>query len=221
MMIRALAGRLRTIGRDQRGMTLVELMVSVSLMAVVATIFTTMLLSIQEGVIRQQARSEINDQARLALEQMDREIRSGSVLYDPEDEPNAILAGKDFDPFFSVRVFTQANAPTRSATFGGDGAQCVQWVIDDNQLFRRAWLVGEATSLSGWRMIAEGVVNREPLVNVPAFSLPNEDSDVLDIALMLNSRYGSADAPRTVRMDTSVAIRNAGTGDPCSPIPTS
>lgn len=221
MTTRTLVTRLRSVDRDQRGMTLVELMVSVALMAVVATIFTTMLLSIQTGVMRQQARSEINDQARMALEQLDREIRSGNVLYDPEFEPNAVLAGKDFDPYFSVRVYTQANAPTRQGTFGSDGQQCVQWVIDDHQLFRRAWNVGASASLGGWRLVAEGVVNREPTVAVPAFSLPADDSNVLDITLMLNSRFGSADAPRTVRMDTSVAIRNAGTGDPCSPIPAS
>ncbi len=221
MMIAALKRRLHTVVRDQRGMTLVELMVSVSLMIVVVTIFTTVLLSVQKGVIRQQARSEINDQARLALEQMDREIRSGNVLYDPASEPAATCAGLDCQPTFSVRVYTQVNADTRQATYGGDGQHCVQWVIDDQQLFRRAWEVGATEDLNGWRMVAEGVVNREPSVNLPAFSLPNEDSKVLDITLMMNSRFGSKDPPRTVRMDTSIAIRNAGTGDPCSPIPTS
>lgn len=215
-MIDSIVGRLRAIDRDQRGMTLVELMVTVALMAVVATIFTSVLLSIQESVIRQQARSEINDQARLALEQMDREIRSGNVLYDPAAEPNATCAGKDCDPFFSLRVYTQANAPTRTPP-----QQCVQWVIDGRQLFRRAWDVGAASSLSGWRMVAEGIVNREPSVNVPAFTLPSSGSKVLDIKLMLNSRFGSANAPRTVPMETSIAIRNEGTGDPCTPIPSS
>jgi len=220
-MISALVTRLRAVHRDQRGMTLVELMVSVALMAVVATIFTSILLSIQQAVVRQQARSEINDQARLALEQLDREIRSGNVLYDPASEPNATCAGKDCEPNFSLRVYTQANAPTRQATYGGDGQQCVQWVIDGQQLFRRAWELGATSSFSGWRMIAEGIVNREPSVNVPAFSFPAADSKVLDISLMLNSRFAGPDPPRTVRMDTSIAIRNTGTGDPCSPIPSS
>ena len=213
--MRALAERLRAVARDERGMSLVELMVSVALMTIVAVIFTTVLLSIQQAVIRQQARSEINDQARLALEQMDREIRSGNVLYDPADESPATCAGKDCEPFYSLRVYTQANAPTRIPP-----QQCVQWVIDDQQLFRRAWDVGAASSLSGWRMVAEGIVNREPSVAVPAFELPSEESKVLDITLMVNSRYGGQDVPNTVRMDTSIAIRNTGTGDPCSPIPT-
>jgi prepilin-type N-terminal cleavage/methylation domain-containing protein len=213
-MTSKLVRRMRLFDRDQRGMTLTELMVSVAMMAIVATIFMTVLLSIQQAVIRQQARSEINDEARLAVEQMDREIRSGSVLYNPATEPAASCGGKDCQPAYSLRVFTQANAPTRIPP-----EQCVQWVIDGNKLFRRAWESGASASLSGWRMVAEGVVNREPSVSVPAFALPSADSKVLDITLVLNSRFGAQGAPPNVRMNTSVAIRNTGTGDPCSPIP--
>ncbi len=194
-------------------MTLVELMVSVALMMVVATIFTTMLLSIQRSVIQQQARSEMNDEARLALQQMDREIRSGNYLYDPLSEAAGLCAGKDCAPSYSLRVHTQANAPTRTPP-----EQCVQWVIDDQQLFRRAWAPGATESLAGWRMGAEGIVNREPSVDVPAFSV-DTSGKVLDITLIMNSRFGSPDASRNVRMNTSIAIRNPATAGPCSPIP--
>lgn len=215
-MIGRLANRLRVVDRDQRGMTLTELMVSVAMMVIVATIFTTVLLSIQQAVVRQQARSEINDQARLAIEQMDREIRSGSVLYDPAAEASETCAGKSCAPSYSLRVYTQANAPTRTPP-----QQCVQWVIDGRQLFRRAWGAGDTTSLSGWRMVADGVVNRDLVPAVPAFAMdPTPGSKVLNITLMLNSRFGAQGAPPSVLMNTSIAIRNTGTGDPCSPIPT-
>ena len=207
--------RFEAVRRDERGMTLVELMVSVSLMMIVATIFTTMLLSMQTSVIRQQERSEMNDEARLALQQMDREIRSGNFLYDPTSEPAGPCAGKICAPRFSLRVYTQVNAPTRTPPL-----QCVQWVIDDQQLFRRAWAPGATASLDGWRLVASGIVNREPLVDVPAFSV-DASGKVLDITLIMNSRFGSEDAPNNVRMNTSIAIRNPATAGPCSPIPTS
>ena len=216
MRIVRLARRLEGIPRDERGMTLVELMVSVSLMMIVATIFTTMLLSMQTSVIRQQERSDMNDQARLALQQMDREIRSGNFLYDPaSSDEDAICGGMDCKPNFSLRVYTQVNAPTRTPP-----QQCVQWVIDDQKLFRRAWAPGETESLAGWRLVAEGIVNREPLVDTPAFSI-DASGKVLDITLILNSKYGSPDAPNNVRMNTSIAIRNPATAGPCSPIPAS
>ena len=197
-------------------MTLAELMVSISLMLVVGVIFTTVLFVLQRAVIKQQARSEMNDQARLAVEQMDREVRSGEVLYDPAAETAGVCGGKDCQPSYSLRVYTQANAPTRTPP-----QQCVQWVIDDQQLFRRAWAIGAGQSLSGWRMVADGVVNRDVAPTpVPAFSIdPTPGGRVLDITLMLNSRLGEQGAPRTIRMNTSIAIRNTGSGDPCSPIP--
>ena len=216
MTIGSLPRLMRTARRDERGMTLVELMVSVALMMIVATIFTTVLLSIQKAVMRQQARSEMNDQARLGLQQMDREIRSGNYIYDPTENLGT-CAGKNCAPGYSLRVFTQANAPTRTPP-----EQCVQWVIDGRQLFRRAWAPGESTSLGGWRMVAEGIVNRDippPGGPVPAFSR-DLSGRVLDITLMLNSRLGSADAPKTVRMNTSIAIRNPATAGPCDPVPT-
>lgn len=215
-MIGLLARRLRVFDRDQRGMTLTELMVSVAMMAIVATIFTTVLLAIQKAVTNQQSRSENNDQARQAIEQMDREIRSGSVLYDPATEAAATCGGKDCQPSYSLRVLTQANGSTRTPP-----EQCVQWVIDGRQLFRRAWdPLNPTTSLNGWRMVAESVVNRDLSTPVPAFAMdPTPGSKVLNITLMLNSRLGGQQQPPTLRMNTSIAIRNAGTGDPCSPIP--
>jgi type II secretory pathway component PulJ len=196
-------------------MTLVELMVSVALMMIVATIFTTVLLSIQKALITQQARSEMNDQARLALQQMDREIRSGNYLYNPTNEASGTCGGKNCAPSFSLRVFTQANAPTRTPP-----QQCVHYMTDNGQLFRRAWGPGDTSTLGGWRMIAEGVVNRDPSVNVPAFSI-DASGKVLDVTLMLNSKLGSPDAPKTVRMNTSIAIRNPATSGPCDPMPAS
>ena len=213
MSVSSVVRRLRALQRDQKGMTLVELMVSMALMVVVVTIFSTVLLAIQRAVINQQGRSETNDQARLAIEQLDREIRSGNLMYDPADEVLATCAGKSCAPSYSLRVYTQVNAPTRTPP-----NQCVHWVIDDDKLFRRAWAPGATESLSGWRLVAEGVVNRSLTPEVPAFSI-DSSARVLDVTMMLNSRLGSENGHRTVRMNTSIAARNTSTGDPCSPIP--
>jgi prepilin-type N-terminal cleavage/methylation domain-containing protein len=212
-LMRAAIARLRSLHRDQKGMTLMELMVSVALMVIVVTIFTTVLMAIQRAVMNQQGRSETNDQARAAMEQMDREIRSGNMLYDPTDEALGSCGGKDCVPSYTLRVYTQVNAPTRTPP-----QQCVQWVIDDDTLFRRAWAPGATESIAGWRTVATGVVNQSLAPAVPAFSVDSAGK-VLDITLMLNSRLGSDNGHRTVRMNTSIAARNTATGDPCSPIP--
>jgi prepilin-type N-terminal cleavage/methylation domain-containing protein len=208
---------MRLQSQSEAGMTLPELLVSMTLMGIIATMFISVLMSIQQGVTRQQHRSEMNDQARLAVEQMDREIRSGNILYDPAAETSAACGGYICDPNYSLRVYTQANAPTRTPP-----NQCVQWLIQNRRLLRRAWAPGAGMSLSGWRVVAEGIVNRDVTPAVPAFSLdPTLGGNVLEITLLVNSRFGMPDAPRTIRINTSIAIRNSATGDQCSPIPAS
>ncbi len=217
MSIGTVGRSLKQRSQSEQGMTLTELLVSMALMGVVATMFVSVLMSIQQGVTRQQHRSEMNDQARLAVEQMDREIRSGNFLYDPATETSAACGGYVCDPNYSLRVYTQANAPTRTPP-----NQCVQWLIQDRKLLRRAWASGAGTSLSGWRVVATGIVNRDVIPAVPAFTLdPTVGGKVLEITLLVNSRLGMPDAPRTIRINTSLAIRNSATGDPCSPIPAS
>ena len=208
--------RMRATG--EAGMTLVELAVSMAVMAMAATIFITVLWSVQTGVARQQQRSITNDQARLGLQQMDREIRSGNLMYSPaESFATPTCGGYACVPGFSVRVYTQANAPTRTPPF-----QCVQWIIQNRRLMRRAWEPGATASLGGWRVVAEGIVNRDLVPTVPAFAIdPTSGGRVLDITLMVNSALGSQQPPPTIRVNTSIAIRNQGSGDPCSPVPVS
>jgi type II secretory pathway pseudopilin PulG len=127
---------LRTRLAQEGGMTLAELMITLSLLLVTTAAFLTVLQSVQTGVIRQQERSMTNDAARLAIQRLDREIRSGNVLYDPAGEALAS---------YSMRIYTQANAPTRNPAF-----QCVQWKIEDQQLLRRSWPSGRPEEVSGW-----------------------------------------------------------------------
>lgn len=192
------------------------MVVAVMLMAIAAAIYLGALTSVYTGVNRQQRRSEINDEARLAIEQIDREVRSGNILFDPTESFAApACGGYACVSNFSVRVYTQANATTRTPP-----QQCVQYLINGTNLLRRAWAPGGGSSLAGWQIIATDIVNRNVSPQVPAF-VRDPGNRVLDVTLLVNNRFGQADAPRTVRIESSIAIRNYGTGDPCSPIPSS
>src|SRR5204862_813 len=79
-----------------------ELMVVVALTGVVLTIFLGTLMSVQTAVGKETDRSDSNDQARLAVEALDREIRSGNLLYAP-------TAGG-----MNLVIYTQTNATTRN-----------------------------------------------------------------------------------------------------------
>jgi prepilin-type N-terminal cleavage/methylation domain-containing protein len=158
-MIRSASRRLD----DERGMTLVELTVAMMILSIVMLVMTTTLSSIQRAVVEEDVRTRLNDQARLAVQSIDRLVRSGNILYNPVDE-----AGND--PYsasatgYMFRIYTQAE---QSA---GQSARCAIWLLNDKQqLLYRTWPILEPENASEWQVVADSVVNRD--LNNPAFSL--------------------------------------------------
>jgi type II secretory pathway pseudopilin PulG len=212
-------------------MTIVELSVAMLLLTIAATIYLGTMTSVYSGVNRQQRRSEINDQARAAVQQIDREVRSGNFILNPAtgnyryDPSTDVFAAPTCGSYpcpanFSFRVYTQANATTRTPA-----TQCVQYLVTaGNQsrpraLLRRSWVSGAMIS-SAWQIIATDIVNRDVSPAVPAFAMNSSGSRTLDVTLVVNNRLGQSNAPRTVRIESSIAMRNYGSNDPC-PIPAS
>jgi type II secretory pathway pseudopilin PulG len=200
--------RVTRLRRDEGGYTMIEVAMAATIMAVVAAIFLSVLASVQNSVGREQDRSTDNDQARLAVEQLDREILSGNLLYDPAAESPA---------YYSLRIYTQANASTRSPAF-----QCVQWLIVSGELKRRSWPPGDPGSVSSWRVIAENVVNQN--LSVHAFQLdsdPSKGGRTIDVTILVNNKLSTRPS-QTVRIQTSITGRNTSYGYPsnvCSPAP--
>jgi type II secretory pathway pseudopilin PulG len=200
---------LRSANR-QEGLSLVEVLVAVAILMVVLVTFLTVLYSVNTGLQVQQERSVANDQARQAIQRLDREVRSGNILYDPAGET---LAN------YSFRIYTQTNYPTRAEM------RCVQWKINDSQeLVRRSWPQGSPGSVTAWGVEAEEIVNRAVTPNVPAFALdsdPLKSGRTVDVTLMLD--VDPADSmQRTVKIQTSLTGRNTSYNyptDACSPVP--
>lgn len=196
----------------QDGMTLAELMVAMGLLSIVLLVFTSTLASVQRSVVEESIRSELNDDARLALQSFDRIVRSGNVLYDPDDE-----AGND--PYdvaatgFMFRIYTQAkNQPD-------DGPRCALWLIDDQQqLLYRTWPPLQPETATGWRIIAAGVVNRD--LNEPAFVL-DADARTVTVDLEINADLARR-ATATQEFTSSITGRNTSFGYPvnvCQDLP--
>jgi prepilin-type N-terminal cleavage/methylation domain-containing protein len=199
----------------QEGMTLVELMVTVALLSVVVGIFLSVLVSVQNHVAREERRQRANDQVRLAIQQLDREVRSGNVFRDPAAEPTNSSLGQ-VGGGMGLRIYTQANADTRG------GSRCVQWRIAGGNLQARDWTVSWRTDgkVSGWRVVAEGIVNPS---GTPAFDLDtssNFGGRILNITFVVNPGAGDSD----VVVRESVTGRNTQYGYPvsvCDDIPPS
>lgn len=198
--------------RDERGMTLVELLVAMAILSIVMLVMTTTLTSIQRAVVEQDVRGRLNDQARIALQSIDRLVRSGNILYDPVDETGN-------DPYdvtasgYMFRIYTQAERTE------DEDPRCALWLVnDEQQLLYRTWPVLDPDAASQWEIVADAVVNRD--LDEPAFSL---DSSGRTIAVEFHVNPDLEDRPQATQVvRASLTGRNTSFGYPvqlCSELP--
>ena len=207
-----LLARLRSLGRDERGVTLVELVVAMLIFSIVSLVFTTTLSAVQRAVVREEVRTRLNDDARLALQSIDRQVRSGNVLYDPDSETGN-------DPYdaaasgYMFRVYTQAKAND------ADNPRCVVWLIDDQERLKSMWWPPyDPDAASGWTVVADSIVNRT--LDTPAFAVDSLGRTVT-VAFQVNPALGS-DPNATQPFTASVTGRNTSYGYPetvCDDLP--
>ena len=203
--------------RGEEGMTLAELLVAMFVMGIAMMIFSSVLASVQRGVVAQESLNRTLESARLAVQQLDREIRSGNVLYDPALENNGQPSCTGCEPGFTLRIATQSNADTRG------GHTCVLWQIDDQQrLLTRRWPPNVPADATAWRVVATGLVNRA--LGEAAFAIdtdPLKGGRTLNITLALNQDL--EDRPgQTVRIRAALTGRNTSYDYPtnvCSTTP--
>lgn len=171
--------------RSEAGFSVFELLVALAIFVVAIAVCLSALSSVQSTVKTTDSRSETNDQARLAVEQLDRQIRSGNLLHDPLAET---------PPGHGLRIYTQANGMQR----------CVQWRLIGGDLQTRSWPETWPASgtVSSWRTVAQHIVNSP---SQPAFKLATDFEGLVEIELWVN-RDGRSGGPAQVT--SSVAGRN-------------
>jgi type II secretory pathway pseudopilin PulG len=203
------AARLRGLARlgDERGISLVEVMLATAILGIVMLVFTTTLASMQQAVVAEDVRNRLNDQARLVLADLDRQVRSGNLLYDPAVETATVQPfGVDAEGFM-FRVYTQTKYQQ------SDDPRCALWLIDDDRrLLYRHWPVLDPDEATDWRVVAEGVVNRD--TDTPAFSLDPAGRTVT-ITIEANPALDS-DPSATQTFSAALTGRNTSFGYPAN-----
>ncbi len=201
--MRELVRRRLTQSEHDSGVSLVEVLVTMMIFSLIMAGIYSVLITVQRQSRDISGREETVGNARLATEQMDRQIRSGNVLYDPAKETLPL----------SMRVYTQANGNER----------CIQWQVLGTQLRMRAWSTSWKFdgNVSSWGIVARGLQNTS---TTPPFALEGGStaygSRLLDIDLRVKDPASSGNV---LQIKTSLSGRNTLYGfDPgiCDAVPT-
>lgn len=180
------------------GFTLVELLVAMVVMTLVLALSFTVITKIISTTKSSQARSNAVDEARLGVEQLERQIRSGNVLYAPTyDSTNKL---------WLLQVYTQVNGNQR----------CVQWKVDTTgaTLQFRSWSPTwqQDGDVTAWRIVARYVVNNPANNGDTPFTRSATGSvygtRLLDVHLLVRA----TGTPGSTAIDSSITGRNTTFG---------
>jgi prepilin-type N-terminal cleavage/methylation domain-containing protein len=160
--------RLDAVRRNgDEGFSLIELLVSMIVFGISIGMVYAAAIAIEGRTSKVEASAEAVSQVRQALAQMDRQVRSGNVLYAPGNEASGAdaTAGcttptspENLNKGTCMRVYTQANGAER----------CVQWrlrpdtttpgrALLESRSWQPAWQTLGAGSVSDWDSVARGL----------------------------------------------------------------
>ena len=216
--MRDLAGRVR---RDERGMTLTELLVAMIVFGVAMVMIMGAVIAVMRVTKGAEAAADSAFQTRQALAIIDRQVRSGNVLFSPAEEAGHLyptcmdLGDKQGN---CMRIYTQSNGDER----------CVQWAVVPDatdpgtyKLQMRAWRADWQTTggVDPWSVSARGLVLDGAPFTLDVGGAGNQYGERL---LKVHLVAPNAENGHDVSIDASVSGRNTTygyTGSQCLPVP--
>lgn len=202
-------------------MTLVEMLVAMSIFSLCMTIVFGAVITVVRKSNDVQKSAGASSELRLALAQIDRQVRSGNVLFSPALEPaagNSCTGDSPTNSGTCMRVFTQSNGPEK----------CVQWqVLADpakpgtNMLRSRSWTLDWQASgnVSGWATVARGLA---PSPSKNPFTLEGASTPYKERLLDVHLEAYDARRKTNIVIESSMAGRNTTYGynaGQCTPVP--
>lgn len=202
-------------------MTLAELLVSMTIFGICMAMVFGAVIAVLHVTRGAEAAADSAFQTRQALAIIDRQVRSGNVLFSPAEEaghlPTTCLDMGDKQGN-CMRIYTQSNGDER----------CVQWaVVPDSaepgtyQLQMRAWRADWQTSgnIDPWGVSARGLVLDGAPFTLDVGGAGNQYGERL---LQVHLVAPNTENGRDVSIEASISGRNTTygyTGSQCLPVP--
>ena len=199
------------------GMTLTELLVAMIVFSLAIAMVTGALIAVMSVTKDAESASDAAFETRQALATIDRQVRSGNVLFSPADEVAYVASCQDLggNSGTCMRIYTQSN---------GD-EKCVQWQVAPDgagtyDLKMRSWEPTWQTggAVTGWSTVSRGLVLDGAPFQLDVGAGGVYGSRLLKIHLVARN----AESGRDVSIDASVSGRNTTygyTGSQCLPVP--
>jgi prepilin-type N-terminal cleavage/methylation domain-containing protein len=204
---------------DESGFTLVELLITMVVFGLAMTLVTKAVGKVEKFANQAQGSADANGEVRLALDDIDRQVRSGNVLYSPANEtvPSSCTS-TGTDAGTCMRVYTQANGVQR----------CVQWQLladpakPTTSIIRsRSWSPTWQTDgiFTSWATKARGLLLTP---SIPPFTL--QGAVTSSSSRYLSVRFEAKDPrrPGAVVLTSALSGRNTNYGFDaglCNPVP--
>jgi type II secretory pathway pseudopilin PulG len=189
--------RLRRALQDEAGVTLMELVVAMSLMTVVTTVFVTSMIQVYRSVNRTEVNATAQSQIHLTFQRLDREIRYASAI--------GVPARSDSDWAVAYVSRASGTAVCTRLRLHADAA-----TPEYAQLQRRTWTEGSyATTRTAWVPLASFVSVRAAEGSPPFAADDEGEFQRLRIRLTVQVP-GAAVAPANT--DVAFAALNAVRG---------
>jgi len=181
--------------RDERGTSLVELLIALMIMGIVGPIVASVMISTLNAGTATEQQSRVVDELRLQMYAVSRELRSATCVLIPTTASPG--------PGDTLRFSSE------SQTGGSTGTVYLQYQVTGSQLVRTQYSDATFSTVTGTRYVGPGLVS--PNTTFTLYSTPKK-SLLIDLRLQLSST-------RPVqRLTTTIAGRNAWATDAtCTP----
>ena len=217
-MIAAIARR--RAHRDDRGFTLVEMLVAVVLMGIMGTVFISVILGAKDSATATKSSQDLNEEARLGLNRMARELRQATMLTSVRnpDGPSystsnitAVTFKADFNGDGCINGAMPTPAPTPTPTCVANDAnnpEILTYCWDPSASVRQLYLIpgtltGSTCQVSGAKPILAGQVTAFKLSYRSNIYQDDADNNGVTTWLELD-QAGPPDGNRNSTLDTEL-----------------